>query len=181
MKIMHKVSKILIATALVFYATSTLAIDSQRLFERKHWYVDVVAFDNGDIACEAAVTGRDVSFSIWAHSDGSVELQFFLEKEWFGEENSYRDISVRVDRRSPWDLSDAKFYKNSIFFTLPSENWDAAQRFINEIARGNTLYLFNRFGEQKAWYSLAGSSAAIDNLDECRDLLGSPNGGQSDW
>lgn len=162
--------------ALAFISSPAFAIESERLYSYKHWYVDVVTFDDGTLACEASVQGSDVSFSIWTYPDKSVELQFYLVGENFGSDATYRDISVRIDRRSPWDLSDAKFYKSSIFFTLPSDNWKVALRFLNEVKRGNKLYLFNRHGSEKAWYSLAGSSATMSKLSQCQDLIGQ-NGG----
>ncbi len=160
----------LIATA-TSLALPALALTSDRLFTYKHWTVDYVVFDNGTVACEASVGSNDLSLSIWTYADRSVKIQFYDVDEWFGQETSYRDISVKIDSRSPWDVTDAEFRQNSIFFSLPSDNWDVSERFINEIKRGWKLRLYNQFGDEKSWYSLSGSSAAIGKLGECQNRL----------
>ena len=161
----------LFLSATVFTAFPANAIESTRLFTYKHWAVDAVAFDDGTLACQASVEGDDLSFSIWTYADRSVELQFYLGFEDFGSSEYFKDILLEVDRRGEWDLSDAKFYQNSIFFLLPPSDWDAAMDLLEEIAAGNKLSLMNRFGEEQAWFSLAGSRATIRELSECQSLI----------
>ncbi len=161
---------------LSLFPAAAFAIDTERLLNYKHWYVQVVAFDDGSLACEATVQGDTESFSIWTYPDQTVELQFYLESKWFGEDESYNDIEVEIDRRGAWELTDAVFYKNSIFFTLPSDNWDAAMDLVGEVARGNRLYLRNNVGADQAWFSLSGSSRSIGVLADCQDLLGQSGG-----
>lgn len=165
--------KLLTGAALSLWclASPALALDSERFYSFKHWYVNVVTFDDGTLTCEASVSAKDVSFSLWSYADGTLQLQFYLENEWFGEEGYTKDIEVQIDRRSPWDLTNAEFRQNSIFFTLPASNQSAVNNFISEVSRGNRLYLNNQYGEEKAWYSLAGSSATIKQLRECQKLI----------
>ncbi len=161
---------------LTLFPAAVFAIDTERLLTYKHWYVQAVAFDDGTLACEATVQGSTESFSIWTYADQTVELQFYLENKWFGESETYNDIEVEIDRRGAWDLTDAVFYKNSIFFTLPANNWDTAMELVGEVARGNRLYLRNNVGADQAWFSLSGSSRSIQALAECQNLLNRSGG-----
>lgn len=161
---------------LSLFPATAFAIDTERLLNHKHWYVQVVSFDDGSLACEASVQGDTESFSIWTYPDQTLEIQFYLEDKWFGEEETSNDIEVEIDRRGAWDMTDAVFYKNSIFFTLPSDNWDLALDFVGEVARGNRLYLRNDVGADQAWFSLAGSSRSIGVLAECQELISQSGG-----
>lgn len=147
------------------------ALESERLFTYKHWYVEVVRFDDGSLACEATVQGDGASFSIWAYPDGGVELQFFIKDIWYGTTESFDDISLVIDRREPWSVSDARFFKNSILVSLPTRNRDVSLALLREIKNGAKIYVYNRFDEGMAWYSLSGSSASLTKLAECQDLL----------
>lgn len=161
---------------LSFFPATAFAIDTERLLNHKNWYVQVVSFDDGSLACEASVQGNTESFSIWTYPDQTVEIQFYLEDKWFGDEETSNDIEVEIDRRGAWDMTEAVFYKNSIFFTLPGDNWDLAMDFVGEVARGSRLYLRNEVGADQAWFSLAGSSRSIDALAECQDLISQSGG-----
>lgn len=141
---------------------------SEVLFSHKAWQVMVVAFDDGTISCDAEVSDPGESFSMWIHQDGSVQLVFFSSQWEFGEGDT-ADLQVEIDRRSPWRLRDAELYQNSVLFTLSDA--ESGARFINEVARGNVLYLRTDSGEDVQSYSLAGSRAAIDALFECGDAL----------
>ncbi len=176
--VIHKYGQRAVAAIVValMVPTAALALDTERLLTYRHWYVQVVAFDDGTLACEASVQGESESFSVWTYPDQTVELQFYLENKYFGDSESTNDIEVEIDRRGAWDMTDAIFYKNSIFFTLPSDNWDLAMDFVNEVSRGNTLYLRNNVGADVAWFSLSGSARSINALAECQDLLTTSGG-----
>ncbi len=141
---------------------------SEVLFSHKAWQVMAVAFDDGSISCDAEVSDPGESFSIWIHQDNSVQLVFFSSQWDFGEGDT-ADLQVEIDRRSPWRLRDAELYQSSVLFTLGDA--DSGARFINEVARGNVLFLRTAEGEDVQSYSLAGSRAAIDALFECGDAL----------
>jgi hypothetical protein len=144
----------------------------QTLFSYKAWEVQVVAFDDGTLACLAQVSDPGDSFSIWTYPDESVRLQFFSTAWEFGEGNT-ADLELQIDRRGPWSLTNAELYLNSVLFTIP--DGDAGVRFIVEVARGNTLYLRAADGTNVMSYSLAGSHASINALIECGDALLDPS------
>lgn len=143
----------------------------QTLFSYKAWEVELVAFDDGTLACAAQVSDPGDSFSIWTYPDETVRLQFFSTSWDFGE-GTTADLEIQIDRRGPWSLTNAELYLNSVLFTIP--DGDAGVRFIVEVARGNTLYLRAADGSDVMSYSLAGSRASIDALIECGDLLLDP-------
>ncbi|MDQ1849050.1 hypothetical protein Q9299_12185 [Gemmobacter fulvus] len=141
---------------------------SERLFTHKHWMVEIVGFDDGSFSCVAQVSDGDDTFSVWADPWNPVKLQFY-STSWDFSDGGSADLGVQVDRRSPWSLSDAELYQNSVLFNLPEG--DASTRFLMEVVGGSTLHLSNDSGSKVQSYSLAGSSASIRALTECVDAL----------
>ena len=161
-------------TAAALLAATVGAADAQQsevLFAHKHWSVSIVGSDDGSIGCVAEVTAPGESFSIWTFPDGSVQLQFYSTAWQFGEGDT-ADLEVQIDRRGPWSLTGAELYQNSVLFYLPDSQ--AGVNFINEVARGNRLYLRSWDGSDVQNYSLAGSSASINALIDCGDVIQSP-------
>lgn len=155
-----------LATASVLPALADT--QSQVIFQHKHWEVDAVALDDGSYACLAKVDAISDSFTIWVFQDKSVRLQFYSTAWDFGE-NDTANLQVKVGRRSPWNLTGADLYKQSILFNLPDS--DQGVNFLLEVAQGDRLYLRTEQGEPVVDYSLAGSSASIQALIECSDAL----------
>lgn len=145
---------------------------SEMLFQHKHWEVEVVGFDDGSFACLAEVDATTDSFTIWLYADGAVKLQFYSTSWEFGEGDT-ADLEVQIGSRSPWNLTSAELYKNSILFNLP--NSDAGVNFLVEVARGSRLYLRTANGEPVKDYSLAGSSASMEALVQCGEAIAAPD------
>jgi hypothetical protein len=150
-----------------------LAQETQTLFTHKAWEVQIMSFDDGSLGCVAQVSAPGESFSVWAFQAGGVRLQFYSTQWEFGEGKT-ADLEVQIDRRTPWTLTNAELYLNSVLFDLPTDR--DGSRFVGEIANGNVLYLRNDDGEDVQSYSLAGSSASIGALIECEGAMqdGSP-------
>jgi len=147
------------------------AQQSEVLFSHKHWKVEIVGWDDGSLGCVAEVSAPGESFSIWTFPDGAVQLQFYSTAWSFGEGDT-ADLEVQIDRRGPWSLTAAELYQNSVLFYLPDSQ--AGVNFINEVARGNRLYLRDIDGSDVQNYSLAGSSASIDALIDCGGVIQAP-------
>ena len=147
------------------------AQESEVLFAHKHWQVEIVGWDDGSVGCVAEVSAPGESFSIWTFPDGAVQLQFYSTAWSFGEGDT-ADLEVQIDRRGPWSLTAAELYQNSVLFYLPDDQ--SGVNFINEVARGNRLYLRSADGSDVQNYSLAGSSASIDALIDCGGVIQSP-------
>lgn len=147
------------------------AQQSEVLFSHKHWQVEIVGWDDGTVGCVAEVSAPGESFSIWTFPDGAVQLQFY-STAWAFDEGDTADLEVQIDRRGPWSLTSAELYENSVLFYLPDSQ--AGVNFINEVARGNRLYLRDIDGLDVQNYSLAGSSASIDALIDCGSVIQTP-------
>lgn len=158
----------LAAALLAGFTGVAAAQQSEVLFSHKHWQVEVVGWDDGSVGCVAQVSAPGESFSLWTFPDGSVQLQFYSTAWDFGEGDT-ADLEVQIDRRSPWNLTGAELYQNSVLFTLPDDQ--AGINFIVEVAQGNRLYLRSADGSDVQNYSLAGSRASIDALVECGEVI----------
>ena len=95
-------------------------------------------------------------------------LNFSSPRGGWGEGDT-ADLQVQTGRRSPWNLTGAELYKNSILFDLPDSNQGV--NFLVEVAQGSRLYLRTAQGEGVKDYSLAGSQASMNALIECADAL----------
>lgn len=137
---------------------------SELLFSHKAWEVSVVGFDDGSVSCMAQVTDGSRSFSLWSDQSRLVRLQFY-DDSWDLGEGDTADLEVQIDRRAPWTLTNAELYLQSVLFDIP-DSGDGVS-FMNEVMRGNVLYLNDADGNPVESYSLAGSSAAIGALVEC--------------
>ena len=160
------------AVALAVFAGAASAQQSEVVYSYKHWQVLIHGFDDGSVSCEAKVGTTTESFSIWTYPNGAVSLQFYSTSWQFGEApDQYSDVSFEVDRRGPWSAS-GNLYLNSVLVDLPDNQ--SGVNLITEIARGNRLYLRSADGSDVQDYSLAGSSASIDALIDCGNVIQSP-------
>lgn len=162
----------LVASLALASVAPALAERTDVLFRHKAWEVQGITFDDGSLACLAEVSDPGDSLTIWILQDASIRLQFYSSAWDFGEGDT-ADLEVEIDRRSPWSLTSANLYQNSILFDLPGS--DGAADLVVEVARGNTLYLRSSDGTPVQSYSLAGSQASITRLLECGDAITSPS------
>jgi predicted nuclease of predicted toxin-antitoxin system len=159
---------ILAAVAAAAMTLPAAAQQSEVLFQHKHWRVELVAWDDGVLGCQATVGTEDESFSLWTFQDSTVQMQFYSKAWDFGEGDS-ADLQVQIDRKPQWNLTEAELYRNSVLFTLPDS--DAGVEFIVEVAKGNRLFLRTKDGGAVQDYSLSGSRASIDALIECGNVI----------
>jgi hypothetical protein len=164
----------LVAALVAASAGAASAQQSEVLLTHKHWQVEVVGWDDGSVGCVAQVSAPGESFSIWTYPDGTVQLQFYSTAWQFGEGDT-ADLEVQIDRRAPWNLTGAELYQNSVLFYLPDTG--AGVDFVVEVAKGSRLYLRSADGADVQSYSLSGSSASIDALVECGEVISNPNSG----
>jgi hypothetical protein len=148
-------------------AAPTLATADQKvLFQHKNWMVAVNSFDDGTIACQAAVDEGAESFTIWVFQDQSVRLQFY-STDWNYTDGETADLQVEIDHRGAWTLTGANLTGNSALFDLPDSN--QSSKFIVEVAQGKSAHLRDSDGAGVRDYPLAGSKASIAALIECAD------------
>lgn len=151
-----------------------LAQQSEVLFSHKQWKVELVAWDDGTLGCQAMVGDSRESFSIWTFQDSPVQLQFY-SKSWDFGEGDTADLQVQIDRKPKWNLTEAELYLNSVLFNLPDN--DLAVDFIVEVAQGNRLFLRTADGGDVQDYTLSGSRASIDALLDCGEMITSTKSG----
>ena len=149
-------------------ALPAMAQDSEIVFQRGAWLVEVVRFDDGGLACSARVTQGEDTFAIWVFQDGYTQLQLYSPDWQFGETSA--DLVVQVDRRPKWDLTGAQLTQNSVLFNLTDE--DEAVDLLVEIARGNTFFVRNAQGQPVINFTLQGSRASMQTLGDCEIALG---------
>ncbi|MGL5011103.1 MAG: hypothetical protein ACRC6I_14585 [Paracoccaceae bacterium] len=149
-------------------AAPAMAQDSEIVFQRGAWLVEVVRFDDGDLACSARVTQGEDTFAIWSFQDGYTQLQLYSPEWQFND--STADLVLQIDRRPEWTLNDAELTQNSVLFGLSDE--DAAVDLLIEIARGNTVYVRNAQGQSVINFTLSGSRASMEMLGDCETALG---------
>jgi hypothetical protein len=142
---------------------------TETIFQRGAWDVQVVSFDDGTRSCVANVYVGSDSFSIWADQDAALKLQFYSQAWDFGESDT-ANLEVEVDRRSPWSMTNAELYKQSVLFDIPDST--EGVRLLREVMNGRTLFLRNESGEAVQDYPLSGSSASIQTLIDCVGQIG---------
>ncbi len=140
---------------------------SEKLFSHKQWEVLVAAYDDGTFSCIARVQKPGSAFALWESPGGPTQVQFW-NRDW-DFTPATEDIVVQIDRRAPWDLSNASLEGQSVWFDLPGDA--PSRRFVNEIRRGNRVALKSSSNRHVDSCSLAGSNAAIDALIACGDGL----------
>jgi hypothetical protein len=153
-------------------ASPVVAQDSEIIFQRGAWLVEIVRFDDGELACSARVTQGQDTFAIWVFQDGYTQLQLYSPDWQFGE--STADLVVQVDRRAEWNLSNAQLTQSSVLFNLTDES-DAVDLLI-EIARGDTFKVRNDQGQSVINFTLLGSRASMQTLGDCEIALGQVTG-----
>jgi hypothetical protein len=152
-------------------AAAQAETQSEVIFQRGAWDVQVVSFDDGTQSCVANTYQGGDSFSVWGDADDLIKLQFYSEAWDFGEGDT-ANLEVEIDRRSPWTMTNAELYLQSVLFNIPDS--DAGVRFLTEVMNGRTLFLRNESGEGVQSFALSGSSASIQSLIDCVDALGRP-------
>lgn len=170
MRITGRTGALALAVAGWVAAAGPLAaqIQSRTVFQQRAWEVQVVRFDDGSVSCVAQVSRPGETFSVWASGSGPVRLQFYSTAWDFGRGDT-ANLIVQIDRRAPWNLTNAELYLQSVLFNLPDN--DTGTRFVLEVMRGNVLYLRDSRNRGVREYTLAGSSASIQALIDCVDGL----------
>ena len=148
-------------------ALPAAAQNSEIVFQRGNWEVQVVNFTDGTYACVAQVSRGGDYFSVWAWSNYFVQLQFF-SPGWSFQDGS-ANLQVQIDRRPVWTLTNAELTGSSVFFDISDK--DTGVDFLDEVMRGSALHLSNESGQHVQSFSLAGSSASVSSLFDCVDVL----------
>ena len=156
-----------VAASIALPAWGAELISSKSIYRNKKWEVVMAAYDNNTVSCIARVEKPGSAFAIWGHRNSPLQIQFWNNGWNFTPDRE--DIIVQVDRRPRWDLNNAELEGKNIWFTLPAGK--SSGRFLREIRRGNNVTLKTAAGTRVDTWSLAGSSATMNILADCIDVL----------
>lgn len=163
-----KLSKLFLPVALAFamLSSNVAAFEWETLYSRGNWRLDINFHDDGALSCESrTVNSQGYVMSLFTWDDGDYIIRFTNDGWSFGDNSQDQDFVVRIDRRSPWDISGSKF--GDIIQTIVTPPSSSLTRFFSEVARGNTLYLYNDRGSEITRFSLSGSSRTLDQHRVC--------------
>jgi hypothetical protein len=138
-----------------------------RLYAKENWVLDLTHdLTDGDFWCSAnTFNNKNQIFSITAYSNRIITL-IILDPRWDITDRSVR-FQIDVDR-SRW-IIDGIGHESGITLTLNNAGNSAA--FLNELANGNSVILFNSSSETLATFSLRGSSNTMRRLFACLDQI----------
>ena len=132
------------------------------VYEKDHWKVNVIKYDDGARACTATV-----------HND-EIVLQIYRSKDEFTLETFYDDYTnkklnffkFRIDNNQPWKDDNPIYDDGWLMSDIFEYSDNAAKEIENEIRAGRKFYQMAE-NDDIAWFSLIGSNKAFDFFDDC--------------
>lgn len=152
-------------TLLAALVAAPAAAETWTLSTHQHWSVQFYEYD-GNRGCSAKVDAGDAAFWI-SYDENGLDVNIASDEWKFGQYGT-GDMAVWVDDFVQWDVTNANAMFDMVWFDL------TAPDFIKEISRGHRVYAdIDLDGKWDIWFSLAGSSAALVDLDDCVNKLDS--------
>ena len=132
------------------------------VYEKDHWKVNVIKYDDGAKACTATVYNDEIVLQIYRSKD-----EFTLETFYDDYTNKKLDFfRFRIDNNKPW-IDDNPVYDDGwLMSNIFNYSDDAAKEIENEIRAGRKFYQMAE-NDDIAWFSLIGSNKAFDFFDDC--------------
>ena len=140
---------------------------SQKLFSHKAWGVDLTHDSiEGGIWCSAETRNRsDQTFSITVYPSGSLTI-FVFDNRWSIADRPI-DFILDIDY-SRWNR---KGKASGISVSVSVNPGPDTGKFVNELASGGAVALYNNDQRRLAVFSLAGSKAALLKLTDCWNAI----------
>lgn len=162
---------VLFTLACFFLGNMPLALQAEEIFRHKSWSVRYLPPEGEYPAlCDASTTNRSrQTFTIALYDDGNLGI-FFFDSRWNIPERPL-DFVVDIDYER-WTLSGTG--KGSSVHLLPTGDAKVV-RFLDELASGSAVALYNTDIRRLATFSLAGSSAALLKLLDCAKYIAEKN------
>ncbi len=157
--------------AILYFLSVTMVhaeqYQSQRLFSHKAWGVDLTHDTiDGAMWCSAETKNRSSqTFSITVYPNGGLTV-FVFDYDWAISERNI-DFIIDVDY-SRWNM---RGKASGISVSVSVKPGPETGKFVNELAAGGAVALYNRDLRRLATFSLAGSKAALLKLTECWDAI----------
>ena len=132
------------------------------IYEKDHWKVNVVKYDDGTKACTATVYTDEIILQIYRSKE-----EYTLETYYDDYTNKKLDFfKFRIDNNQPWKDEEPVYDNGWLMSDIFSYSDEAAQEIENEMRAGRKFYQMDE-NEDIAWFSLIGSNKAFNVFDEC--------------
>lgn len=119
--------------------------------------------------CEARSSiSNNVVASLYELQNGNFQIAFQNDNWNFPESSIPTKFVVKVDYRTPWDMSGSR--SRTSISIYPDDAEDLA-RFLNEVRNGRRLILSNDRSLEIANFSLSGSAQVLAELATCADRI----------
>ena len=132
------------------------------IYEKDHWKVNVVKYDDGTKACTATVCTDEIILQIYRSKE-----KYILETYYDDYTNKKLDFfKFRIDNNQPWKDEEPVYDNGWLMSDIFSYSDEAAQEIEKEMRAGIKFYQMDE-NEDIAWFSLIGSNKAFNVFDEC--------------
>ena len=141
---------------------SSASAEVTTVYEKDHWKVNVIKYDDGAKACTATVYNDELVLQIYRSKD-EYTLETFYDDYTNKKLNSFR---FRIDNNQPWRDDDPIYDDGWLMSDIFKYSDNAAKKIENEIRAGKRFYQMAE-NDDIAWFSLIGSNKAFDFFDDC--------------
>ena len=152
---------ILISSLFCMFISSAFA-EVTTVYEKDHWKVNVIKYDDGAKACTATVYNDEIVLQIYRSKD-----EFTLETFYDDYTNKKLDFfKFRIDNNQPWRDDNPIYDDGWLMSDIFDYSDNAAKEIEDEIRAGRKFYQMAE-NDDIAWFSLIGSNKAFDFFDDC--------------
>ena len=152
---------ILISSLFCMFISSAFA-EVTTVYEKDHWKVNVIKYDDGAKACTATVYNDEIVLQIYRSKD-----EFTLETFYDDYTNKKLDFfKFRIDNNKPWRDDNPIYDDGWLMSDIFEYSDNAAKEIEDEIRAGRKFYQMAE-NDDIAWFSLIGSNKAFDFFDDC--------------
>ena len=160
----------LLALIFSFYLVSIIILNAEviTIYEKDHWKVNIINYDDGTSACAATVYTDEIILQIYRSKD-----EYTLETYYDDYSNKKLNFfKFRIDDNQPW-RDDEPIYDNGwLMSNIFNYSDEAAQEIEKEMRAGRKFYHMDE-NDDIAWFSLIGSNKAFNAFDDCISKGGS--------
>ena len=152
---------ILISSLFCMFISSAFA-EVTTVYEKDHWKVNVIKYDDGAKACTATVYNDEIVLQIYRSKD-EFTLETFYDDYTNKKLNFFK---FRIDNNQPWKDDNPIYDDGWLMSDIFEYSDNAAKEIENEIRAGRKFYQMAE-NDDIAWFSLIGSNKAFDFFDDC--------------
>ena len=152
---------ILISSLFCMFISSAFA-EVTTVYEKDHWKVNVIKYDDGAKACTATVYNDEIVLQIYRSKD-EFTLETFYDDYTNKKLNFFK---FRIDNNQPWRDDNPIYDDGWLMSDIFEYSDNAAKEIENEIRAGRKFYHMAE-NDDIAWFSLIGSNKAFDFFDDC--------------